>query len=231
MNTGQLRAALVHRLDPQAAAWLEAAEGAVARDPAEIRARFPQVGRRLGRDPLVEGWTVDDAGRALLLVALGPDVTGELADLYRYGDAAERRGVLRALDVLDLTGHEELARGLVADALRTNDLRLVGAALGTWSVAHLGDDAFAHAVLKCVFSGVPLAGIPGLAGRATPGLARMLASFAHERIAAGRTVPAEIWPVIDAHPPAEELAAITEELSSPVADRRQAAAAALAQRG
>lgn len=222
---------LAERLDDDAAAWLRSAEAAVRSDPAQIRTLFPQVGRRLGRGPLTGGWTVDDAGRAALLLALGEAAGGELGDLYRYGDAAERRGVLRALDVLDLTGHEELARGLVADALRTNDLRLVGAALGEWSVTHLDDDAFAHAVLKCVFSGVPLAGIPGLQGRATPALARMLASFAHERIAAGRTVPREIWPLINAHPPAEELAEIEAELSSPVADRRQAAAAALKQRG
>ena len=52
---------------------------------------------------------------------------GELAELYRYGDAAERRGVLRALPYLDL-GDRGL--GLIDDAIRTNDTRLIAAALG-----------------------------------------------------------------------------------------------------
>ena len=56
----------------------------------------------------------------------------------------------------------------------------------------------------------------------------MLAAFVHERVAAGRTVPAEVWDVIDRHPPRAEIAAIEAELDSPFADRRAAAAQALA---
>ena len=48
----------------------------------------------------------------------------------------------------------------------------------------------------------------------------MLAAFVHERVAAGRDVPAEVWDVIDRHPPADELAAIEAERSSEFADRR-----------
>lgn len=213
--------------------WLAEAERAVSADPAAIRTLFPQVGRRIGRGQLdgLAPWTTDDAGRALLLVALGDRAGAELTGLYRHGDAAERRAVLRSLDVLDLRGEDRRAGlDLVADALRTNDLRLVAAALGPWAVAALDDGALAHAVLKCVFTGVPLAGISGLRERATPALATMLAAYAHERIAAGRSVPAEIWQFIDAHPPAEQLAAITAELESPVEERRAAARAALAAR-
>ena len=58
----------------------------------------------------------------------------------------------------------------------------------------------------------------------------MLGRYVHERIAAGRTVPADVWPLIDRHPPAAELEAIEAELQSPHPDRRSAAAAALAGR-
>ena len=40
----------------------------------------------------------------------------------------------------------------------------------------------------------------------------MLGAFVHERVAAGRDVPAEVWTVIDRYPPAEEIAAIEGEL-------------------
>ena len=42
----------------------------------------------------------------------------------------------------------------------------------------------------------------------TPDGARMLGAFVHERVAAGRDVPAEVWIVIDKYPHAEEIAAI-----------------------
>ena len=50
------------------------------------------------------------------------------AELYRYGDAAERRGVLRALPYL--AARRPRPRRCVDDAIRTNDTRLIAAALG-----------------------------------------------------------------------------------------------------
>ena len=55
----------------------------------------------------------------------------------------------------------------------------------------------------------------------------MLAAFVHERVAAGRDIPAEVWDVIDRHPPVDELAAIEAERASRFADRREAAERAL----
>ena len=174
------------------------------------------AGRKVGRAPLdpvasrddVHAWTIDDAARTLMLVALGDRVEDELADLYRFGDAAERRGLLRALPHLPVGA---AAMAIVDDAIRTNDTRLVAAALGPYATEHLDDAAYDQAVLKCVFIGVPIAPLDGLPARATPETARMLAAFVHERVAAGRDVPAEVWDVIDRHPPADELAAIEAE--------------------
>jgi len=219
-------------VDAGALEWVRAATAAVEGEPAAIRSRFPMAGRKVGRGPLdpeaaeddVHAWTVDDAARTLLLVALGDRVEDELAELYRYGDAAERRGVLRALPHLAVG---DRARGLVDDAVRSNDTRLIAAALGRYATAHLDDAAYDQAVLKCVFVGVPIAPLDGLPARATPETARMLAAFVHERVAAGRDVPAEVWAVIDRHPPRAELAAIEAERDSAFADRREAAARAL----
>ena len=86
---------------------------------------------------------------------MGERAEAELAELYRYGDAAERRGMLRALPFLEL-GDRGL--GLTDDAIRTNDTRLIAAALGPYATEHLPDAGYDQAVLKCVFVGVPITG-------------------------------------------------------------------------
>ena len=190
MTLEELRQALEETATPEGAEWVRESEAAVAADPAAVRTRFPAAGRRAGRgmldpgaDPAdVHAWTVDDAARVLILAAMGPSAEAELAELYRFGDAAERRGLLRALPFLELG---DRGRPLVDDAVRTNDTRLVAAALGPYATEHLDDAAYDQAVLKCVFIGVPIAPLDGLPERATPETARMLAAFVHERVAAG----------------------------------------------
>jgi len=232
LDPAPLWTALEQRVAPEALAWVQEAAADAAADPATIRTRFPMAGRKAGRGPLepaaqaddVHAWTIDDAARTLMLAALGDGVEAELADLYRYGDAAERRGLLRALPYLPL-GDRGL--GLVDDAVRANDTRLIAAALGPYATAHLSDASYDQAVLKCVFVGVPIAPLDGLPGRATGETARMLAAFVHERVAAGRDIPAEVWDVIDRFPPEAELAAIEAERESAFPDRREAAERAL----
>jgi hypothetical protein len=231
-----LSAALEGRATPEGLDWLRETSAAVAADPAVLRAKFPMVGRKVGREPLepgadpadVHAWTIDDAARTLLLVAAGEGAEAELAELYRYGDAAERRGILRALPYLDI-GDRGLY--LVDDAIRTNDTRLIAAALGPYATEHLSDAQYDQAVLKCVFVGVPVTPLDGIPSRVTPDGARMLGAFVHERVAAGRDVPAEVWTVIDRYPPAEEIAAIEHERESEFEDRRAAAERALSYRG
>jgi hypothetical protein len=230
-----LTAALEARARPEGLDWLREASAAVAGDVTAIRSRFPMVGRKVGRETLhehddpadVHVWTVDDAARVLLLIAGGERAEAELAELYRYGDAAERRGLLRALPYLPVG---DRAADLVGDAVRANDTRLIAAALGPYATEHLDDAGYEQAVLKCVFVGVPITPLDGLPDRVTPNGARMLAAFVLERVAAGRDVPAEVWAVIDRHPPEAELSAIEAELSSPFEDRRRAAGRALAGR-
>jgi hypothetical protein len=230
-----LAAALEARAKPEGLEWLRETSAAVAADAGALRSRFAMVGRKVGREPLDEGadpsdvwaWTVDDAARVLLLMAAGERAEAELAELYRFGDAAERRGVLRALPYLDI-GDRGL--GLVDDAIRTNDTRLIAAALGPYATEHLSDEQYDQAVLKCVFVGVPITGLDGIPSRVTPDGARMLGAFVHERVAAGRDLPPEVWTVIDKYPPADEIAAIEAELQSPFDDRRAAAERALSYR-
>ncbi|MFI9114916.1 EboA domain-containing protein [Streptomyces venezuelae] len=178
-----------------ARAWLASAlTEAGARAPG-WEERFVTAGRHYGREHA-------DEARTLLLraAAAGPDT---LTRLYQHGTAAERRAVLLALPSL-VTGPEAVP--LVEDALRTHDTTLLAAALGPYAATHLTPHAWRHAVLKCLFTGVPVTTVAGLAERAAGDteLARMLADHAAERTAAGRDLPAGLSLVLALTAPAEE---------------------------
>ncbi|MEU9430977.1 EboA domain-containing protein [Streptomyces sp. NPDC048252] len=147
--------------------------------------RFAAAGR------MCAGPEAAEAARVLLLRTARPGAAA-VARLYDHGSGAERRAVLLALPHLPLTPGQGVA--LVEDALRANDTRLVAAAVGPYAAAHLPAHAWRHAVLKCLFTQVPLAAVAGLADRARGDgeLARMLADFAAERTAAARPVPDDL---------------------------------------
>lgn len=195
-----LRTALNGHLTPEAAAWLDAAlhDAETADEPAPpaVRAGLPAweihfaaAGRRCR--PTTAAGDPATAARVLLLHAACADAA-TLTRLYDRGSAAERRAVLRALPYLAHLGPD--ARPLVEDALRANDTRLIAAAVGPYAADHLPPPVWRQAVLKCLFTGVPLAAVAGLARRAAGDaeLARMLTGYAAERTAAGRTVPGDL---------------------------------------
>jgi uncharacterized protein (DUF2267 family) len=183
--------------------WITEGVAAVTAEPARIAELFPAAGRAVGREPvdpdgdplgLVHG-TLDDRAReelvAALLAALPPeDAARELGDLYRYGDDAERRGVVRGLSAADPDAEPIVNAGLdlVADALRTNDPRLVAAALGPFGARHLHQHACLHGVLKVLFMGIPLEAIADVDRRRDDELTRMAAGLVAERRAASRDI-------------------------------------------
>jgi hypothetical protein len=188
-------------LDEGARQRWQALRAEVAADPARLGRVFPATARRTGRGPLpgTDGVLLEDAVRvelvALAARALDPDaLLAELREVYRYGDSDEKRAVLHALsgapDEVDGTD-------LLLDALRTNDTRLVAAAMGPHS-DRLDDDAWRQGVLKCLFTGVPVAAVTGLARRADRELAEMVQRYRREREAAGRDVPPDVQVVLDA---------------------------------
>jgi L-ribulose-5-phosphate 3-epimerase len=160
--------------------WLIAAVERVQRDPASIGVVFPSAGRKAGREHA-------DQARIQLLAAVpltGRELAGEVRAVYRYGDNDEKRAVLLALDQLDVGAD---CVDLLRDALRSNDTRLVQAALGGYA-KYLPDAEWRHAVLKSVFMGLPLSEIEDLGQRADAELGRMLGALRTEREAAGRAL-------------------------------------------
>jgi hypothetical protein len=188
MTLSDLRAALrtVPRVD-----WLTAAEAQVRTEPDAVGMLFARADRTLGREPLPDHpqWTAGRAGRAMLLVALAetPGGVDRIVAVYHQGDTAERIAVIQALPLLPIGA---AAVPVLHDALRTNDVRLVAAALGPYAT-HLDQATWRQGVIKCVFMGVPLAVVDRLDERADAELAAMLRGLAEERGAAGRDMPAD----------------------------------------
>jgi nucleotide-binding universal stress UspA family protein len=182
MTLDELRAAL--RGVP-GESWLDDALVRVRTEPDAAGQLFARAERKLGREPLAAGgaWTTGRAGRALLLAELAD--AQRMTTLYHQGDAAERLAVLTALPLLDIG---DAGVPLLHDALRTNDTRLVAAALGPYA-EHLDADTWRQGVVKCVFMGIPLSSVDRLGDRADQQLAEMLGALATERAAAGRRIP------------------------------------------
>ncbi|WP_329232393.1 EboA domain-containing protein [Streptomyces canus] len=188
-----LHSQLSERLGEAARTWLdhaldEAAAHPGAHGPISVwELRLAEAGRRCGPEHA-------DAVRILILHAARAD-TDALTRVYAQGTTAERRAVLHALPHL-VSGPEALP--LVEDALRTNDTRLLTAAVGPYAARHLDTHHWRHAVLKCLFTGVPVAEVADLDRRAHADaeLARMLGDYAAERTAAGRPVPEDLHRVL-----------------------------------
>ncbi|MGV9498721.1 EboA domain-containing protein [Streptomyces sp. NPDC003642] len=189
-----LRRRLTTDLDQAARTWLEHALDEAAAHPgihgpiSAWELRLAEAGRRCGAAHA-------DAARVLILHAAraGADA---LSRVYFQGTADERRAVLHALPHL-VSGPAALP--LVEDALRTNDTRLLGAAVGPYAARHLDAHSWRHAVLKCLFTGVPVDHVADLPRRARGDgeLARMVGDYAAERTAAGRSVPEDLYRVLD----------------------------------
>ncbi|WP_392543365.1 EboA domain-containing protein [Oryzobacter telluris] len=180
--------------------WSDDARAAVAADGEAVVGLFPAAARHAraeGRD----GEEV--RGELLAAVRGGSDAVARIATtLYQRGDSAEKHAVLTALPVLDRTTSLRDAVGgamvpVVRDALRTNDTRLVSAALGEYAAEHLDDPSWRQGVVKAIFMGIPLDGVHDLDDRADDELRRMVRDFAAERRAAGREVPADARRLLD----------------------------------
>ncbi|MFD7401688.1 EboA domain-containing protein [Streptomyces sp. NPDC059866] len=197
-----LHTQLSTHLSASARAWLERALTEAAAHPGTHgpisvwELRLAEAGRRCGDEHA-------DAARVLILHAARADPAA-LTRVYRQGTAAERRAVLHALPHL-VPGPDALP--LIEDALRTNDTRLLAAAVGPYAARHLDPHNWRHAVLKCLFTGVPIDELADLERRAGADaeLARMLGDYAAERTAAGRPVPEDLHRVLaltESAPPA-----------------------------
>ncbi|MCX4766259.1 EboA domain-containing protein [Streptomyces sp. NBC_01275] len=208
-----LRSHLDTHLHGPARVWFQRALDEAARQPGTHgpisvwELRLAEAGRRCGS-------RYADAVRVLILDAARADPAA-LTRVYFQGTADERRAVLHALPHL-VPGPDALP--LIEDALRTNDTRLLAAAVGPYAARHLDAHGWRHAVLKCLFAGVSVDAVADLEhrARADAELARMLGDHAAERTAAGRPVPQDLRRVL-------ALTAVDPQAADPQAADPQAA--------
>lgn len=244
-----LRKWLFQRINAANQVWLDNQVSMLANDDGcqALYVAFALVPRRLGKgalelseadlsaaDQCIEGWTPDDwsladAGRVLLLSNLpgkNPDFAPRFRSLCQTADVAEAISLYRGLP---LYPEPKALEPEVGEGLRTNMLSVFEA------IAHhnpyprkfFGIHRWNHMVLKAIFVGCRLAPIQGLDVRANEELARILRDFAHERWAAGRKVPYEIWRCVGPFAHGAVLEDLERVMSSGAHNELQAAALAL----
>jgi hypothetical protein len=202
-----LETALVAALDDTQRTWWATAVHRGSRGSIQdLLQAYTEASRHFGDAPLgsmagegseLRGWTLEDAGRLLLLLTRHEALADEEAfardaiECYEQGDSREQRSWLRAVACLP---HAERYRALVIDACRTNILPIFEAVAcdNDYPGRFFPDRNFNQMVLKALFNNVALARVRGLDRRANSELARMAGDYAAERRAAGRSVPADI---------------------------------------
>ena len=244
-----LRKWLFQRIEAANQAWLDKQVSMLAHDDGSqaLYVAFGLVPRRLGKgalelseadlsaaDQCIAGWTPDnwslaDAGRILLLSNLpgkNPDFASRFRSLCQTADVAESISLYRGLP---LYPEPKALEPAVGEGLRSNMLSVFEA------IAHHNPyprkffdiHRWNHMVLKAIFVGSRLAPIQGLDERANAELARILRDFVHERWAAGREVPYEIWRCVGPFAHGAVLEDLERVLTSGAPIEQQAAALAL----
>ena len=152
--------------------------------------------------PILAGWnwqhgTLDQLVRVTLLIKLASKEDGKtrIETLFDTAEMNELVALYRSLPALD---KPEIWLHRATDAVRSNMGPVFDAiAFGNpYPKTYFSELAWNQLVLKCIFNDKPIHLIEGLDELANHALARTLADFAHERWAAGRRVPSQVWRLI-----------------------------------
>ncbi|MEZ0541193.1 EboA domain-containing protein [Fibrella arboris] len=144
-------------------------------------------------------WTMDQLARVLLLTSIAPEPEADYVKaIQTLFDTAELQELVSLYSALPLLAYPERWLFQATEAVRSNMGPVFDAiAFGnTYPATYFPEPAWNQLVLKCIFNDKPITRITGLTQRANQTLANDLSNFAHERWAAGRTVPAEVWQLV-----------------------------------
>lgn len=245
-----LREWVFNKLDAPTRAWLADQLAVLQLDSSDrtLNLAVGSIPRRLGKHALALAaedlalagelapgwmpgkWSLADAGRILVLSGLSgtPEQIGNrFCSLCQTADVSELVSLYRGLLLYPSPAALEPQ---VAEGLRTN-IRSVFEAIAhdnPYPREFFEQHRWNHMVLKALFIDSRLAPIQGLDERANAELARIMLDFAHERWAAGRPVPHEIWRCVGPFAGGAVLRDLGRALGSDEPLERRAAALALA---
>lgn len=184
-------------------------------------------GCRIGWFP--KHWSVDQAGRTLLLLALSHlDANQYVRSLDKLFAAADVGELVALYQTLPLLPYPERHCLRAAEGIRSNITTVFNAVAlhNPYPADYFDKLAWNQMVLKAIFVGSPLDLIWGLDRRANPELAHMLTDYARERWAAKRPVNPELWRPVGPFADRSIVTALETVINHP--DAAQQAAGALA---
>lgn len=199
-------------------AWLDERIAAVeSGDAAALYLGFGFAPRKVGKQPLQlsdlqlelaqetrngwnpSTWNVGQAARTLLLLSIPSEDLGPYFErLEKLFNAAELTEAVALFQALPLLPHPELLIDRAIDGLRTNVKTIFNAIAhhNPFPEEYFSEAAWNQMVLKALFIGSELDPMIGIDRRVNPALAEMLIDYAHERLAAKRPIPAELWRMV-----------------------------------
>ncbi len=202
MNTAELLYQSIQSLaSPTELAWIA---DKIKTDSKGLSLAFVMVPRQFAKTPIgiIPNWnwqnsTLDQLVRVYLLIHLAEKEDGK-ARINTLFDTAEMNELVALYRALPALKTPEIWLNRATDAVRSNIGPVFDAiAFGNpYPLQHFSELAWNQLVLKCIFNDKPIHLIEGLDERANQALADTLADFAHERWAAGRRVPSQVWRLI-----------------------------------
>lgn len=144
----------------------------------------------------VDGWSLVRLARVWLLAQLdSSDKEEYVKNIETLFDTAEMNELVALYAALPLLSYPDQWLFRATDAVRSN-MGFVFDAIALhnpYPEKHFSELAWNQLVLKTIFNDKPIHYIEGLDNRMNEKLAVTLSDFAHERWAAGRSVPAQVW--------------------------------------
>ncbi|MCE7066536.1 EboA domain-containing protein [Dyadobacter sp. CY326] len=144
----------------------------------------------------VDGWSLVRLARVWFLTNLdASDKEEYVKNIETLFDTAEMNELVALYAALPVLSYPDQWLFRATDAVRSN-MGFVFDAIALhnpYPAKHFSELAWNQLVLKTIFNDKPIHFIEGLEIRANEKLAFTLSDFAHERWAAGRSVPAQVW--------------------------------------
>jgi hypothetical protein len=214
---------LARQLEAESWDWLDRKSQQIASDASErvLFTAFSTVSRQVGKGDLKllpqdwpeittlrPGWTpshwsIEQVARTLLILSFPHDnpisYLQAIAKLFNTANLEESIALYQALPLLP---HPEQFRLQAAEGVRSNMTSVFQAVAlqNPYPAEYFDNIAWNQMVLKALFVGCSLDSIQGLNQRANPVLAQMLLDYARERESAKRSVPEQLWQLVETCP-------------------------------